>query len=132
MGRGVKLLLDTHALIWWLAEDPSLGHDARHAISDGNNDVLVSAATAMEVTTKYRLGKLGQATKLAHGFEAIIAEEGFASLPITVRHAVFAGGLRVAHKDPFDRFLIAQAMLEAAVLVSNEVVFDAFGVARIW
>lgn len=128
----MKLLLDTHALIWWLAEDTSLGNDARRAILDDNNDVLVSAVTAMEVTTKHRLGKLNQAAKLAQGFEAIIAEEGFAGLSITVRHAAFAGRLRAAHKDPFDRLLIAQATLESAVLISNEEVFDAFGVTRIW
>lgn len=128
----MKLLLDTHALIWWLADDALLGKEAKRAIMDEDNDVLVSAASAMEVATKHRLGKLPQAAELARRFEEIVAEEGFDGLPISVRHAAFAGRLEIAHKDPFDRFLIAQATLETAALVSNEQAFDTFGIMRVW
>ena len=128
----MNLLLDTHALIWWLADDPALSGKARDAIADIDNAVFVSAASAMEVTTKHRLGKLPQAAELAMNFEAILGTEGFRPLPIAIRHAAFAGNLRIAHRDPFDRLLIAQAILEGAVLVSNERLFDAFGVARLW
>lgn len=128
----MRLILDTHALIWWLGDDPALSSTARDAILDPGNEVLVSAASAMEVVTKHRLGKLPQAAPLAQDFEAIVTEEGFVPLSISLRHATLAGGLRIAHKDPFDRFLAAQSLVEGVALVSNERVFDAFGVTRVW
>ncbi len=129
---GLRLLLDTHALIWWLAGDDALGRNARAAIADEANAVFVSAASAMEVATKFRIGKLPAAALLAQDFESIVAEQGFAELPITVHHARLAGEMAIAHKDPFDRLLIAQALAEDLVLVSNEVVFDAAAVKRLW
>ena len=128
----MRLLLDTHALIWWLAGDQALGRKAREAIADEGNAVLVSAASAMEVATKVRLGKLPSAELLARNFEAILASQGFAELPITLRHAVLAGAMAIAHKDPFDRLLIAQAQAEDLILVSNETLFDGFAVNRLW
>ena len=128
----LRLLLDTHALIWWLAGDEALSRRTRDAIADEANSVAVSAASAMEVSTKFRLGKLPDAALLAHDFEAIIAAQGFAELPITVRHARLAGEMNIAHKDPFDRLLIAQAQSEGMVLVSNEALFDSFAVQRLW
>ena len=128
----MKLLLDTHALIWWLAGDETLSRRAREAIGDEANSIAVSAASAMEVATKHRIGKLPNAALLAQDFEAIVADQGFAELAITVRHAQLAGGLNIAHKDPFDRLLIAQAQAEDMVLVSNEALFDGFAVKRIW
>jgi PIN domain nuclease of toxin-antitoxin system len=128
----VKLLLDTHALIWALADDPALSQPARDAIANPTNEVLVSAASAMEVTTKYRLGKLPLAAVLAEDFTAIVAASGFTELPISSAHAALAGAMKIDHKDPFDRFLIAQAQLENVTLVSNEAIFDGFGVRRLW
>lgn len=128
----MRLLLDTHALIWWLAGDAALSAAARDAMGDEANSVAVSAASAMEVATKHRIGKLPDAALLARDFETIIADQGFAELPITVRHARVAGEMAIAHKDPFDRFLIAQAQAEDMVLVSNEVLFDGFAVQRLW
>jgi len=128
----LRLLLDTHALIWWLAGDEALSHRARDAIADETNAVAVSAASAMEVATKFRLGKLPDAALLAQDFEAVIAEQGFDELPISVHHARLAGEMNIAHKDPFDRLLIAQALAEDMVLVSNEALFDAFSVKRLW
>ena len=128
----MRLLLDTHALIWWLADDPALGDAAGAAIADVANEVLVSAVSAMEVATKYRLGKLAQAELLARNFAQIIATQGFEPLPISVRHAHLAGGLMIEHKDPFDRLLIAQAQCDDLILVSNERLFDAFAVNRLW
>lgn len=87
----MKLLLDTHALIWWLAGDDSLSARARAAIANEANAVMVSAASAMEVATKFRIGKLPSAALLAQDFEAILAGQGFAELPISVRHARLAG-----------------------------------------
>lgn len=128
----MRLLLDTHALIWWLAGDEALTADAREAIADEGNSVAVSAASAMEIATKFRIGKLPKAALLARDFEDIVAAQGFAELPISVRHARLAGEMAIAHKDPFDRFLIAQAQAEEMMLVSNEALFDAFGVLRLW
>jgi len=128
----VRLLLDTHALIWWLYDDPALSTAARNAIAAGDIEVAVSAASAMEVTTKFRIGKLPLAALLAQDFEAIVAQQGFVELPITVHHARLAGGLQIPHKDPFDRLLIAQAQAEDMVLVSNEELFDGFAVRRLW
>lgn len=128
----MKLLLDTHALIWWLAGDDALSCAAREVISDESNPVAVSAASAMEVATKFRIGKLPDAAILAQDFEGIVAEQGFDELAISVHHARLAGEMNIPHKDPFDRLLIAQAQAEDLVLVSNEALFDGFAVKRIW
>lgn len=128
----MRLLLDTHALIWWLAGDEALSRHAREVIADEANTVVVSAASAMEVATKVRIGKLPDAALLAQDFEAIMAEQGFLELPISVRHARLAGEMNIVHKDPFDRLLIAQALAEDLVLISNEALFDGFAVNRLW
>jgi PIN domain nuclease of toxin-antitoxin system len=126
------LLLDTHALIWWLAGDHALSRRAQEAIADEANSIAVSAASAMEVATKHRIGKLPNAGLLARDFEAIVADQGFVELPITVHHARVAGEMKIDHKDPFDRLLIAQAQAEDMLLVSNEAFFDDFAVNRLW
>jgi len=128
----LRLLLDTHALIWWLAGDDALSRRAREAIADEDNTVAVSAASAMEVATKFRIGKLPDAALLAQDFEAVIAEQGFDELAISVHHARLAGEMNIPHKDPFDRLLIAQAQAEDLVLLSNEALFDGFAVKRLW
>ncbi|MCU4181348.1 type II toxin-antitoxin system VapC family toxin [Bosea sp. BH3] len=128
----MRLLLDTHALIWWLAGDEALSDRARDAIGDEANSIAVSAASAMEVATKFRIGKLPDAALLAQDFETIIADQGFSELPISIHHALRAGEMNIAHKDPFDRLLIAQAQSEDMVLISNEALFDGFAVKRLW
>ena len=128
----MRLLLDTHALIWWLAGDPSLSAAAREAIGDLHNDVFVSAASAWEIATKYRIGKLPEAAVLATDIGGAIAGQGFLGLPITVPQGQAAGSLPGPHRDPFDRMLIAQAILSDLVLVSNEILFDRYGVRRLW
>ena len=128
----MRLLLDTHALIWWLAGDEALSNRAREAIGEEANSIAVSAASAMEVATKFRIGKLPNAALLAQDFEAIIADQGFVGLAITLHHALRAGEMNIAHKDPFDRLLIAQAQSEDMVLISNEALFDGFAVKRLW
>lgn len=132
MEPGLRLSLDTHALIWWLAGDEALSHRAQDAIADEANSIVVSAASAMEVATKHRIGKLPNAALLACDFETIVADQGFGELPITVHHARVAGEMKIEHKDPFDRLLIAQAQAEDMVLVSNEALFDDFGINRLW
>jgi PIN domain nuclease of toxin-antitoxin system len=128
----VRLLLDTHALIWWLAGDPLLSADAKAAMIDPENEVFVSAASAWEIATKYRIGRLPQAAALALDVPGALTSQGFVELPITVLHGQAAGGLPGPHRDPFDRMLIAQATLAGLVLVSNEAVFDHYAVRRLW
>ncbi len=128
----MRLLLDTHALIWFLAGDARLSDRARADIEAADNTALVSAVSAMEVLTKHRLGKLPEAEDLARDFEAALTQNGFDPLPISIRHAQLAGALRMAHKDPFDRLLIAQSLVEGLALVSNETAFDQTGVSRLW
>jgi PIN domain nuclease of toxin-antitoxin system len=128
----MKLLLDTHSLIWWVGENDRLSKAAQDAIASPDNQVWVSAASAMEVSTKVRLGKLPEAMLLDQRFEAIVAEMGFISLPISIEHARQAGAYAIPHKDPFDRLLIVQSQIEDMLLVSNETVFDSFGVQRLW
>lgn len=97
-----------------------------------DNPVFVSAVSAMEVATKFRLGKSADAAELALNFAQIVMQNGFLELPLSIGHAARAGSLRADHRDPFDRMLIAQAELEQMALISNESLFDAFGIIRIW
>ena len=128
----MRLLLDTHTLLWWLSDDPSLPLSVRKLIAKGNNSLLVSAASAWEIATKVRLGKLQQAAELASDFAGYLAREEFEAFPVTVEHAVRAGLLPGPHKDPFDRMLIAQAQAENIPIISNDAAFDEYRVHRIW
>ncbi|WP_263282671.1 type II toxin-antitoxin system VapC family toxin [Sphingomonas nostoxanthinifaciens] len=112
--------------------DDALGEEARALIADEDNRIFVSAASAMEISTKHRLGKLPDAGLLATNLPQFLSDQDFIEMPISIAHAATAGNLRIAHKDPFDRFLIAQSLVENCPLVSNEALFDAFGVNRIW
>ncbi|MDE0130227.1 MAG: type II toxin-antitoxin system VapC family toxin [Gammaproteobacteria bacterium] len=128
----MRLLLDTHAFLWWLAGSKRLPVRVRHAIRDDANSKLISAASAWEITTKHRLGKLPDAGELAQDITGAITGQGFDELPITVQDAARAGGLPGPHRDPFDRVLIAQSLALDLVLVSNEDLFDRYGVRRLW
>ncbi len=126
------MLLDTHALLWFLAGDESLSQPAREAIGEPENDVFVSAASVWELAVKHRLGKLPQAAPVIADLDAVLRECGFIGLPISLRHGQLGGRLPGPHRDPFDRMLIAQALADGVALVSNEKIFDAYGVARVW
>ena len=128
----MALLLDTHAFLWWLAGDRKLSRRARSAIENPDLDVHVSAASVWEITTKYRLGKLPGASAIVNDMAGAIASQAFTPLSVTVLHAQRAGLLIGDHRDPFDRMLIAQARSDDLTLVSNEQLFDAFGVTRLW
>ncbi len=128
----MRLLLDTHALLWWLAGDESLSASARAAMGEGGNSIFVSAASTWEIATKHRLGKLPGVGAIVADLAGAIDAQGFIGLPIVLRHGQAAGALPGPHRDPFDRMLIAQAMLDDLVLVSNERGFDAYGVQRLW
>lgn len=129
----MRLLLDTHAFLWWVFADPKLSRAARTAISDeAQNSVFVSAASAWEIATKYRIGKLPDARVVAEDVSGAIAAEGFNPIAVSVLHAERAGSLVGHHRDPFDRMLVAQAISEDLVLLSNERAFEAYGVKRLW
>lgn len=128
----MQVLLDTHALLWWLSGDEALSAPAKLAIADESNGVFVIAASAWEIATKHRIGKLPGVAAIIADLEAIIVSQGFQDLPVSVRHGQAAGALPGPHRDPFDRMLVAQAILDNLVLVSNERIFHAFGVQRLW
>ena len=128
----MKLLLDTHALLWWWANDPQLSATTRAAIADPANAVWVSAASAWEMATKYRIGKLPEAGPLLPRYEAQVLAEGFQHLPMNHAHSIRSGSYPQAHRDPFDRMLAAQAEIENAKLVSLDPAFAAFGVDLLW
>jgi PIN domain nuclease of toxin-antitoxin system len=128
----VRALLDTHALLWWLADDPALSLSARRFIAETKNTPVVSAASAWEIATKVRLGKLPTAADLAADLTGLMERAGFELFAISAEHAIRAGLLAGAHKDPFDRMLVAQAQAEAIAIISNEKLFDHYGVRRIW
>jgi PIN domain nuclease of toxin-antitoxin system len=128
----VRALLDTHALLWWFSDNPALTSSARRIISETRNVVVVSAASAWEIATKVRLGRLPTAADLAADFSGYVEREGFQILAISGEHAIRAGLLPGIHKDPFDRMLIAQAQAEDMPIVSNEALFDHYGVRRLW
>ncbi|MCC6772390.1 MAG: type II toxin-antitoxin system VapC family toxin [Gemmatimonadaceae bacterium] len=128
----MRVLLDTHTLLWWLAGDKQLSKRARLAVADAENQIFVSAASAWEVSTKHRIGKLPGAGPLAVDFAREVRQQGFAELPISLTHGQVAGALSGEHRDPFNRMLVAQAREEKMALVSNDEIFDAFGVERVW
>src|SRR5687767_1488412 len=125
------ILLDTHAFLWFATGDEDLSVVARDAITT-TSEVFVSAASAWEVRAKYRLGKLSSAAVLAHDLAAAVRRLELTELPITFADGDLAGALAGTHRDPFDRMLIAQSLNHELSLVSNESVFDDFGVTRIW
>lgn len=128
----MKLLLDTHALLWFLLGDRKLSIPAQEAIANTDNLVLVSSVSAMEISTKYRIGRLPEADAIAGQLATIVLSRDFLGLDVTMAHGDLAGSLPFDHCDPFDRLLIAQAQIEQAQLVSNETLFDRFGVRRLW
>ena len=129
----MRILLDTHTLIWWLTDNNrQLSRVARNAISDESNDIFVSAITAFEITTKHRLRKLAAANAFVDDVVAAIANEGFAELSLSLADAARAGALPDHHRDPFDRLLIAQAISNNLVFISNETLFDSYGIQRLW
>jgi len=128
----MRLLLDTHPLVWWLAGDEALSARAREMIADPANEIFVSAASAWEIAAKHRLGRMPEAAVLTADAAGIIAEQGFTELPVSIRHAQIAGSLPALHPDPFDRVLAAQAIVSDLAIVSDDAVFDAYGVTRLW
>lgn len=128
----MRVLLDTHAILWAAFRKDLLSARARKLIEAPANELLVSAASAWEIATKYRLGKLPQAQVLIEDFVPRVTAAGYLLLPISVEHALRAGRLPADHKDPFDRMLAAQAIQEDLQLLSSDERLDVLGVRRVW
>ena len=123
----MQLLLDTHALIWWLANNPTLSPQAKDAIANPDNLVFVSAASAWEIAIKKSLGKLQAPGDLS----AQIVKKNFIPLAISIDHALAVEKLPLHHQDPFDRILIAQAVSEGLTIITRDHKFDLYQVKKI-
>ena len=128
----MKLLLDTHAFYWWHTGDVALSPNARAAIADGQNEKHVSAITAWELVAKFRSCKEPGFGGIAVDVADAIAAQGFTELAIAVRHAEVAAHLPLHHKDPMDRFLIAQAIVEDMTIVTIDRVFANYSAKLLW
>jgi PIN domain nuclease of toxin-antitoxin system len=127
----MKILLDTHALIWWFGNESKLSRRASSIIANQNNTILVSAAIAWELAIKVNLGKF-DALSLTTELPRFTEEEGFEELPISMEQAVRAGLLPLHHRDPFDRLLVAQAQALNAPILSADTLLDRYDVKRLW
>lgn len=123
----MRLLLDTHVLLWWMLEHPRLTPDLEALVADESNTVLVSSVSAIEISTKQQLGKLDVPDDL----DEQVGASGFTDLPLTIRHGLAAGRLPLHHRDPFDRLLVAQAQCDDLTLVTADRKLLAYDVRRI-
>ena len=128
----MRLLLDTHALLWFLADDPALTLKAKALIENPENEKLVSLATCWEIAIKAGLGKLRLGEPAGELLQRELPRNNFDLLPITLGHATAVQSLPHHHRDPFDRLLIAQAQADGLSVVGADEAFDAYGVVRIW
>lgn len=125
-------LLDTHAFLWWLFDSPKLSRKARAFVADPTNRILVSSASAWEIATKHRLGRLPEADELVQDIVGWVRRAGFEELPISSAHAQRAGSFAVEHRDPFDRMLAAQSLLESTPIISKDDALKRLGVTLVW
>ena len=132
MGRRVKLLLDTHAFLWAVMQPGQLSKKSRKLLENPDNGLLISAASAWEIATRFRLGKLPSAAVVVSDFERVVQRLGAVMLPVSHAHALLAGSYSQPHRDPFDRLLAAQAEIEGLPLVSKDPSLRQFGVEVVW
>ena len=128
----MKILLDTHTLLWWFTDDNRLSPRARAYIADEANEIFVSAASAWEIATKQRMGKLDEIPEATLRFSELVAADGFTHLPINHLHSLRAGSYECEHRDPFDRMLAAQSELESIALITRDSAFREFSCRTIW
>ncbi|WP_428485241.1 type II toxin-antitoxin system VapC family toxin [Rhodopila sp.] len=128
----LRLLLDTHAFYWWHTGDTALSTKARSAIADDQNEKYISAITAWEFVAKFQSGKELAFGHIAADVVGVVAAQGFTELAITMRHAQVAARLPFYHKDPMDRFLIAQATVEDMTIVTTDNIFGSYAVKLLW
>ena len=128
----MRLLLDTHAFLWWLADDPRLSRRVRTLLGAVENELFLSSASAWEIATKHRLRKLPDAASVLTDFSAVLVDQHITPLAITVEHALEAGRLPAKHRDPFDRMLAAQSRLEGLPLVTDDQALQGLAAETIW
>ena len=128
----MRYLLDTHTLLWWWTDDHQLSDHARELISDERTEIYVSAASAWEIATKHRLGKLSEISDAMPRFNELVQADGFTHLPVSYLHALKSGGYPQPHRDPFDRMLAAQSELELMPLISCDKALSGFDIQIIW
>ena len=128
----MKVLLDTHTLYWWIYFPELLPPRARHILSDPDAQVFASAVSAYEMSYKHHRGRWPEIAGLVAAFEEVVTHEGFELLPLAARHATRAGAYDPEHRDPFDRMLAAQAMMEGLTLMSKDRGIRAMGVEVVW
>ncbi len=128
----MRVLLDTHALLWALLDPCELSTRVKSLVRDRRNEVLVSSATAWEIATKYRLGKLPEAADVAINYLEVTKTFGAQHLAITPQHSLTAGGFASNHRDPFDRMIAAQALHESLAVVSKDAALRSFPISIIW
>jgi PIN domain nuclease of toxin-antitoxin system len=117
---GMSYLLDTHILLWWIFDDPKLDLECRDIIRNPDRRILISSASAWEIATKYRIGKLPEAKQIVEAYSQILHQAKFIELTITSAHALRAGSLPIPHRDPFDRMIMAQAELENLPIITYD------------
>jgi PIN domain nuclease of toxin-antitoxin system len=120
---GISYLIDTHILPWWLFDDPKLNAQCREIIRNPHFNIIVSTVSAWEIATKYRIGKLPEAKQIVEEYSQILHRAKFIELAITSAHALRAGSLPIAHRDPFDRMIMAQAELENLPVITYDAAF---------
>ena len=128
----MKVLLDTHAMLWWLVDDPRLSDKTRETIADGRNQLLWSIASAFELAVKVRVGKLELGRSLRSLFAEIVSGQGADLLPLTHEHCVRLSKLELHHRDPFDRMLVAQALEEGVPLLTADPKMGLYPIDRLW
>ena len=128
----MRLLLDSHTLLWAVDDPARLGPEAASELQDSGNEVLLSAATIWEISIKVGLGKLSLSKPYREWMSQARTDLGVTILPITIEYADIQATLPNHHRDPFDRLLVAQARIENVPVVSNDSIFDQYGVSRIW
>lgn len=121
---GMSYLIDTHIFLWWLFDDPKLNTTCRDIIRNPDRRILVSSVSAWEIATKYRIGKLPEAKQLVEQYSQILHQAKFIELAITSAHALRAGSLPIAHRDPFERMIMAQAELESLPIITYDKAFQ--------
>jgi len=120
---GMSYLIDTHVLLWWVFDDPKLCDISRQILKNTNHTIYVSSASAWEIATKYRIGKMPEAKQLLSDYEPLLKQMGFNELAVSTAHALRAGQLPIEHRDPFDRMLMAQSEIEAIPIISYDKAF---------
>lgn len=128
----MKLLLDTHTILWWFLDDPHLSKIARRALSSARHDFWISTVSIFEIETKARIGKLEIPPPLQSDWAPIVREEGWSLLPVDHHHARMAGRISSTHRDPFDRLIAAQALTEGMTVITRDDKIGELGAKTLW